>query len=140
MLGFSNCMGPELREFVEFQLVVDLNVYAFGGHEFGCKDVVFDWSESCVEGHRASYHDGEIENFSGIAVYDLSNDLIAEGWMEFIETKSGLVVFWWYLHAGTKHKIQDKRSGKLPSHIWDDLESDVKETWKKYAPPKWRLP
>ncbi|MBT4986300.1 MAG: hypothetical protein HOM87_00705 [Proteobacteria bacterium] len=98
-------MGEKLREFVECQLIADLNVYVSEGGEFLREGVLFDWSDSCVEGHRTSYLDGEVENFSGVAVYDLSNDLIAGGWMEFIETENGIKVFWWYLDAGEKYKL-----------------------------------
>ncbi|MFT4715272.1 MAG: hypothetical protein ACI8YI_001256 [Paracoccaceae bacterium] len=135
-LGFSNCMGPKLRDFVERQLVSDLNEYAPKGCEFYAETVLFDWSESCVEGHRTEYLDGAIENFSGIAIYDLSNDLIAGGWMEFIETKGTLKVFWWYLDTGKKYDIQVKRTNGIPQHVWNPLDADIKAAWKRYAPNK----
>jgi hypothetical protein len=139
-LGHSDCMGPKLREFVERQLIEDLNVYLSDGQPISLNEVTFDWSESCVEGHRTSYLDGELENFSGIDVIHKSNDLIAGGWMEFIETKDSLLVFWWYLHSVGKRKIRKKTDGGIPGHVWRLLDSNAKSAWRKHAPKTRRLP
>ncbi|MEM8794268.1 MAG: hypothetical protein AAGE61_01775 [Pseudomonadota bacterium] len=139
-LGFASCMGPELREFVERQLLDDLNHYVRSKRKIRDKVVHFDWSGSCVEGHRTSWLDGEIENFSGIGVYDLDHNLIAEGWMEFIETQGGLEVFWWFLRGGERHDIQEKTSNGIPEHIWERLSPEVRLTWKSSAPGKQKFP
>lgn len=139
-LGFSDCMGPKLRNFVEGQLISDLSVYVPEIYMVSLETVSFNWSDSCVEGHRTSYLDGELENFSGIAVYDLSGDFIAGGWMEFIETGDSLKVFWWYLDSGEKIKIHEKREGGIPSHVWSVLDSNAKLEWMHHSPFRSKLP
>jgi hypothetical protein len=133
-LGFSDCMGPRLREFVESQLLLDLKYYTPPGSQISASDICFDWSESCVEGHRTRWLDGEIENFSGIAVFDLRKRLVAEGWMQFIETKAGLEIFWWFLRGGNDYGIRAKSSNQVPQHVWDRLDDDERSTWVRYTP------
>ncbi|MES2541579.1 MAG: hypothetical protein V4583_13485 [Pseudomonadota bacterium] len=133
-LGFSDCMGPRLREFVENQLLIDLKHYMTLGSSISASDVRFDWSESCVEGHRIRWLDGEIENFSGIAVFDRRKRLVAEGWMEFIETNGGLEIFWWFLHGGDDYGVHPKSSNHVPQHIWDRLDDAVRSGWVRFAP------
>lgn len=139
-LGFSDCMGPELRAFVERRLLVDLNFYLPDEPRLHLDDVCFDWSESCIEGHRTRWLDGDIENFSGIAVFDLCNKLIAEGWMEFILTENGLEVFWWYLHGGNDYAVRSMTSNGVPHHVWNKLSNAVRSDWLKYAPSVKPLP
>lgn len=135
-LGFSDCMGPELRAFVEEQLVSDLNWYLQRQRKLQRSDVLFDWSESCVEGHRTRWLDGEIENFSGIHVLDTDHGLIARGWMEFIENEVGLEVFWWFLTGSDQYGVQGKDTNAVPSHVWDRLSPEVQSSWRDYAPKK----
>jgi hypothetical protein len=132
-LGFSDCMGPQLRNLVERKLPDDLGNYLLPENGLILSDLRFDWSDSCVEGHRTYWLDGEIENFSGIAIFDLEQNLIAEGWMEFIETEAGLEVFWWFLRGPTL-KSQGKESNEVPTHIWDRLSDELRHDWSKFAP------
>lgn len=138
-LGFSNCMGPELRQFVERQLIVDLNQYLAPGSVIKSTDIHFDWSDSCVEGHRSRWLDGEIENFSGVAIRNHRQELVAEGWMEFIETEGSIEVFWWFLRGGNDYAIQAKNSNHVPEHIWDRLGDDARSVWSKSAPNTARI-
>ena len=133
-LGFSDCMGPELRTFVEEQLVADLELYLVEQQNIHRSEVVFDWSDSCIEGHRTHWLDGEIENFSGISILDTEQSLIAEGWMEFIETEDGLEVFWWFLRGGDLLDIRDRVTNTVPSHVWERLSSKTRARWSEYAP------
>ncbi|ASV88568.1 hypothetical protein CES85_3401 (plasmid) [Ochrobactrum quorumnocens] len=118
--GFSDCMGPQLREFVEQQLLIDLCHYLSPEMHVNLADFSFDWSDSCIEGHRASWLDGAIENFSGIVILDPKKNVIVEGWMDFVETDTGLEVFWWSLH-GRCVKTRNRARNEVPSHIWDRL-------------------
>lgn len=138
-LGFSGLMGPKLRAYVEEQLVADLNWYLPKHQIYQRSDVHFDWSESCIEGHRTHWLDGEIENFSGIVVFNEDRNLIAEGWMEFIETEVGLEVFWWFLHFADQHETQGKDSNTVPGHVWSRLSADIRSLWRDYR-PKTSLP
>lgn len=139
-LGFSDCMGPELRGFVEGQLLQDLNRYIRTEEAIVRSRVRFDWSDSCAEGHRTHWLDGEIENFSGIAIFDDTAHLIAEGWMEFIDTETELHVFWWYLHGSGEYEIQNKTSNGVPEHVWEKLGPTERLNWEQYAPSSKRLP
>lgn len=132
-LGFSVCMGPKLRELVERQLLDDLNNYLTPETIAKLTEAQFDWSDSCIEGHRTSWLDGDIENFSGIAIYDQMKNLIVEGWMEFIETETGMLVFWWFLNGPTL-KSQPKASNRIPPHIWDRLSNEDRSRWIEYIP------
>lgn len=132
-LGFSDCMGPQLRSFVERKLLDDLSNYLLPEIVASHVALHFDWSDSCIEGHRTSWLDGEIENFSGIAVLDQEQNLIAEGWMEFIRTKADLEVFWWQLE-GVAIKSRNQAVNTVPKHIWDRLSDDLRRKWIKFAP------
>lgn len=132
-LGFSDCMGPELRNFVERKLLDDLSNYLLPEIEASHVALHFDWSDSCIEGHRIAWLDGEIENFSGIAVLDQEQNLLAEGWMEFIETEAGLEVFWWSLH-GPALRSPDQLMNEVPRHIWDRLSDDLRRMWIEFSP------
>lgn len=127
-------MGPKLRQFVESKLLLDLNRYMASGSAISSNEVHFDWSESCVEGHRSFWLDGEIENFSNVALFDTNKKMIAEGWMEFIETEVGIEVFWWFLRSGSDYSIQSKISNHVPRHIWDKLSDNLRKKWAEYAP------
>lgn len=87
-------MGPKLRMLVEQQLIDDLKVYGIRGNKFK-----FDWSESCIEGHDTTYLDGEVENFSGINIFNEKDEVIAEGRMEFIHepTYNFFIAYWEFL-------------------------------------------
>gem|GEM_PF-3649808 len=54
--------------------------------------------------------------------------------MEFIETESGLEVFWWFLQGGEIHHIQSKNSNNVPKHVWEVLSPKVQANWRQYAP------
>ncbi|WP_412564553.1 hypothetical protein [Thalassobius sp. MITS945101] len=133
-LGSSDCMGPKLRAFVEEKLIADLNQYLPEQRTYQRTDIRFDWSECCVEGHRIRWLDGEIENFSGIAVLHKDNGLIAEGWMEFIEAEDGLEVFWWFLTGADQTGITGKDANTVPSHVWNRLSTEVRILWRNYSP------
>ena len=114
-LGFSNCMGPLLRREVEIQLLNDLNYYIED-----TSDLKFDWSESCVEGTRINYLDGDVEDFSGIKIFNMKDQLVAEGWMNFYfdEPQNLLLVYWDILELIDEfgHKVQKKNFG-VPFHV-----------------------
>ncbi len=133
-LGFSSCMGPRLRRFVERQLLQDLTYYLKPEIALDKQKLIFDWSESCIEGHRTAWLDGELENFSGIVLRNDTHSPIAEGWMDFIETEGALLVFWWFLRGFADGNINPKTSNDVPFHIWQSLSEDAKEKWHAFAP------
>lgn len=124
-LGLSIIMGEELRDLVEKQLKEDLKNYGVSNNQ-----LKFDWSESCIEGHRTEYLDGSVENFSGIAVYDNDDKIVADGWMEFIHEPNFFLAYWDCVTTwnGDK-KINEKEFG-LPEHIWIQIPEGIRSRYK----------
>ncbi len=118
-------MGEELRNLVEKQLKEDLKNYGISN-----KQLKFDWSDSCIEGHRTEYLDGSVENFSGIVVYDNEDEMVADGWMEFIHEPNFFLVYWDCVTTwkGDK-KINEKNFG-LPEHIWIQIPEGLRIRYK----------
>lgn len=110
-LGLSSVMGPKLRELVENQLLEDLKYY-----DYKSTRLKFDWSDSCIEGSESKYLDGTVENFSGIALYDNENNLVAEGWMEFIHSEPHFIAYWDHLIFKNGH-MKEKVEFGIPKHI-----------------------
>lgn len=125
-LGFADQMGKELRDLVEKQLKEDLKSY-----KVSKAHLKFDWSESCIEGHRTEYLDGSVENFSGIAVYDEEDNLVAEGWMEFVREPNFFLAYWNKVTTWNGDKIKSKKDFGMPKHIWKQLPEGVRTKYKK---------
>ena len=131
-------MGAELRKVVEHQLIEDLTFY--GIEE---KTLRFDWSESCIEGHQTFYLDGSVENFSGIGVFDDKNNVVADGWMEFIhdEKTNFFLTYWEFVRTYDKgRKVMEKSIVGIPDHIWKRLSKDLQSIWQKLRAPYHHLP
>jgi len=114
-MGLSSCMGEKLRKEVERQLIRDLNYY------FIENDVLkFDWSDCCIEGKFLRYLDGSLENFSGILLFNKDDQLVADGWMDFVYTKEQdrLIVYWQFLDIYVEDKVwQVKSQPGIPAHL-----------------------
>lgn len=131
-LGASEIMGPTLRQFVEKQLIDDLTNYKVFN-----RDLKFDWSQSCGEGHSTNYLDGHLENFSYVCVFDNSDWLIAEGWIDFIDNffddlnEKKVIVFWDFVTTfNGKAKVVGKTEPGIPEHIWTTLNASFKDIYK----------
>jgi len=114
--GLSSSMSTELRKIVEFQLAEDLRFY--GVDAVGVK---FDWSNSCIEGHDGEHLGSHFENYSGILVFDKMDNLIADGWMDFIDGPE-LVVYWDFIETwkGSK-RLAEKSTPGVPKHVSDKI-------------------
>lgn len=130
--GASEIMGPLLRTFVEQQLIEDLTHY-----KVFSKDLHFNWSNSCGEGHSTDYLDGVLENFSYISVLDKNNLLIAEGWLEFVESSfdktadKTVFVYWDFVTTYEGYnRLVDKSEPGIPDHIWQTLDETLKDIYK----------
>jgi hypothetical protein len=127
-LGFAEHMGPQLRQLVERQLSQDLKFYEVD------QDVVrFDWSDSCVEGHRTTFLDGEVQNVSGVAVFNSEENLIAEGWMEFVHEEDFFLAYWqfvttWDINGNT---LKSKDANGIPHHVWKQIPDGIKPLVEK---------
>ncbi|GAB4024438.1 hypothetical protein [Spirosoma koreense] len=126
-LGLSTPMGPQLRALVEKQLIADLANYGMVS-----LNLKFDWSGSCIEGHDSSYLDGDLENYSGILVFDEHDDLVADGWMEFIQECDFFLVYWEYVTVWQNgEKIFDKSEAGLSEHVWAKIPDNIKWNYEK---------
>jgi hypothetical protein len=126
-LGFADRMGPKLKSEVENQLIDDLKFYKITED-----NLRFDWSESCIEGHVTNFLGGSVENFSGISVFNNSDNLVADGWMEFLHENDLFVVYWEFVTTwdGNK-KLKEKKEVGLPNHIWKKLPDEMKSKYRK---------
>jgi hypothetical protein len=124
--GYSATMGPDLRSFVEQNLLDDLQVYGIA-----IPGASFNWSESCIEGRGDHFLDGYFENYSGISVQNIHGETVIHGWMDFAEGVGGprFVFYWDFIDAFDGGKwISIKSSPGIPNHIWNKLSDEVKQT------------
>ena len=124
-LGLSTIMGKELRSLVERKLKEDLNNYGVQKEQ-----LKFDWSESCIEGHDSEYLDGSVENFSGIAVFDEEDNIVADGWMEFIHEPNFFLAYWDSVTTWDRDKLLQKKTFGLPEHIWIQIPEGIRSRYK----------
>ena len=125
-LGFADRMGSRLRALVEQQLTDDLEHYKVYGP--GLK---FDWSESCIEGHHTNFLDGSVENFSGITVFNIDNDVVADGWMEFVHEGDFFLAYWEFVRTwAADKKLKEKKAVGIPEHIWKKLPEGARTKFK----------
>lgn len=134
-MNFASSMGPKLQQLVESQLLIDLKNYGVDR-----SDLRFDWSDSCIEGHRTNYLDGSLENFSGIAVFDDANNIVADGWMEFIHEGSFFLVYWQFVTTWKgDEKLGEKKDAGIPEHVWQQIPDSIKPNYSqdKVKASKW---
>ncbi len=125
-LGLSTKMGPQLRFLVEKQLVDDLHFYS--NELFQIK---FDWSDSCIEGHGTEYLDGILDNFSGIWLFDVNDNFVAEGWLEFIHEPNFFLVYWDHLEFAAPRLGNGKLQFGIPPHIWQKIPDFLRWRYEK---------
>ena len=131
-LGLSSPMSIELRRLVEKQLLEDLKKY-----EINPENLKFDWSESCIEGHLSEYLGSSLENYSGIALFDHNDKLIAEGWMEYINDYDEdnnckyFIAYWEFLDICKNEKwVKAKDCTGVPKHILNILPNNLKNKFQ----------
>lgn len=64
--------------------------------------------------------DGSLENFSGILLFNKDDQLVADGWMDFVYTKEQdrLIVYWQFLDIYVEDKVwQVKSQPGIPAHL-----------------------
>ncbi|WP_338870084.1 hypothetical protein WBJ53_21820 [Spirosoma sp. SC4-14] len=126
-LGLSATMGPKLRTFVERQLLWDLANYSVT-----IENLKFDWLDSCIEGRDTSCLDGQLENFSGITVYDINDKLVADGWMDFIHEGDFFLAYWDFITVWQgNRKVLDKTRSGIPDHIWRQIPESIQWNYKQ---------
>tara|TARA_Y100001933_G_C18807561_1_gene483559 strand:- start:147 stop:569 length:423 start_codon:yes stop_codon:yes gene_type:complete len=128
-LGMASTMGPNLKEYVEKELVIGLKFY-----NCHVEDYKFDWTDSCIEGRCTRYLDGSLDRFSGIRVFNEKDELIAEGWMEFIFMRSinKLFIYWEFLDLITNGKAKEVKSQcGIPTYIFERLDEPTLEECRR---------
>jgi hypothetical protein len=121
-LGLSKSMGHRLRTLVENQLISDLQHYGVEK-----QNLKFDWSESCIEGHDSEYMDGTLENYSGISIFNNHDELIADGWMEFIHRGQFFLAYWEFITIWDKDKkVFEKKTPGMPAHVLKQIPDELK--------------
>lgn len=111
--------GTALRAEVERQLIADLAYYAVREEE-----LVIDWSRECPEGHCVDYLDGVLEAVSDIGVRNAQGELVAAGWIDFVQGGPGLPlhVFWCFLDLLREGQwCSVKKDPHIPPHLWSRL-------------------
>jgi hypothetical protein len=114
-------LGSEVQAWVEQQLLEDLRHYGVRAPRLS-----IDWSRAVQEGHYRDFRGVMLEGLSDIDVVDGHGDVVANGWMDFVDTSDDAsqppVVFWLFLRLDS----DDSRAGakvdaNLPAHVWDEL-------------------
>jgi len=120
-------MGDPLRAEVTAQLSADLEYYRPGSV---IQNLQIDWSNVCQEGHCTEFLGGRLEEMSDVRVTTASGDLVAEGWIDFVQggAKLPLFVFWLFLDIVTNDGHSRIKDGvHIPDHIWDRLPTETKQ-------------
>ena len=128
-------LGPELRSWMEQQLLKDLRHYGVNR-----SDLRFDWSQVVQEGHWTDYRARMIESLSDIALRDSDGSLVAEGWMDFVISSAENpepTIFWLFLSVVADGDLEEiKTDAFLPSHVWDAM-TDSQRQYISTAESKW---
>jgi len=101
----ASAMGPQLRAYVEHQLLTDLQFY--GVPTVGLS---FDWSNPCQEGHVTRYLDGMLEEMSDVGVNRSDGTPVAEGWLDFIHGGGDAPLFFFGSSSGFAKEMLGVRS------------------------------
>ena len=128
--------GPELRSWVERQLLADLEYYGAIPNE-----PAFDWSQVVQEGHFTQFRGRMLESLSDISVRDTDDTVLAEGWMDFVLTSSEAAVepslFWLFLSVRRGEAlIEVKADPNVPLHLWAAI-SDTQLAYIANTDSKW---
>ena len=109
---------------VERQLLADLTHYGVT-----IEKLRFDWSESCQEGHCTKVLGSTLEERSSVYVLSENDEVVAEGWMDFIHGggTNPLFVFWLLLSVRQGGElIKVKSDNAIPKHIWAAVPVETK--------------
>jgi hypothetical protein len=129
--GAAAIMPPELRTQIETQLLAELPYY-----KLEKQNLRLDWSGSVNEGHQMKHPDGIIVSLSGILVLDEANNIVADGWMDFILEPDLFLPYWDHITTREgKKKLGEKQMPGIPKHVWKQIPIELRE---KYSGKKLR--
>ena len=73
------------------------------------------------------YLDGQLDNYSGISVFDNGDNLIADGWMEFVHRGQFFLAYWDFVTIWENgKKIREKNEPGVPRHILEYIPNEIK--------------
>lgn len=104
----ASLMSDALRRHVERELLNDLAHYRPAAPG---ETLLFDWSNPCQEGHCVRALDGLLESMSDVAVRDQNGNVIAEGWIDFVNAGE----------VETDSPFDHAADGSLLAHIVGDF-------------------
>ena len=124
--GSSYIMSPELRQLVEKQLLAELPHY-----KLEKQNLKFDWSNSTNESHQMQHPAGIIASFAGILILDENNQMVADGWMEFMLEPDFFLAYWDHITTREgKKKLAEKQIPGIPKHVWKQIPEEFKGKYK----------
>lgn len=125
--GLSYPMGEKLRKEVERQLSNDIKHYGINN-----EILKYDWSESVIEGRYSKVLDGHMNNFSYIKIFNSMDEIIAEGWIDFIheEQYDLFIVYWDQLDLYENGNTKEGKEFGIPDYIYQKLPNDLKVKYK----------
>lgn len=126
-LGLSHPMGEKLRKEVERQLNFDIRNYGINNEV-----LKYDWSESVIEGRYTNVFEGHLANYSDIKVFNSMDEIIAEGWIDFIhEEQYGVFILYWdQLDLYENGVPKEVKNFGIPYYIYDKLDDGLKVKYK----------
>jgi hypothetical protein len=125
--GAASLMSPGLRDQIEKKLLLELPYYKIDNAV-----LKFDWAGSVNEGHQVSHPEGIAASFSGILVLDENNQIVADGWMEFILEADLFLPYWEHITTREgKKKLSEKQMPGIPKHVWKQLPLELREKYSE---------
>ena len=74
--------------------------------------------------------EGIIASFSGILVLDENNQIVADGWMEFIQEPDLFLPYWEHITTREgKKKLSEKQMPGIPKHVWKHIPMELREKY-----------
>lgn len=125
-LGLSYPIKDKLRREVERQLSEDIRFYSVVN-----EILKFEWSESCFEGKSAYVLGSFIDRYSGVKVFNLNDEIIAEGWIDYIYEPdyNVFIVYWDELEAYDEGGLHEIKGFGLPEHVYKKLPNELKNKY-----------
>jgi hypothetical protein len=129
-------LGPPVQSWVEQQLISDLRRYGVQRD-----DLRIDWSQVVQEGHWMDFRGRMLESLSDVIVRDFDGNIVAEGWMDFVNTSeandSEPKLFWLFLSVAADGKLRKaKEDAFLPVHLWESM-TEAEKQYVAATDSKW---
>lgn len=127
-VGLSYSMKDKLRREAERQLSEDIRLYSVVN-----EILKYDWSESCFEGKSAFVLGSYIDRYSGVKIFNLNDEIIAEGWIDYIyeQRYNIFIVYWDRLELYENGGLREIKEFGVPEHVLKKLPDELKIKYEK---------